>query len=152
MSGQEEVGEPIDILLVEDNPADIRLMREVLKQAKVYNNVHVVPDGVEALAFMRRLPPYENSPTPDLMLLDLNLPRKNGMDVLREVKSDPALRRTPVIMLTSSHAEEDMLHAYDLHANCFITKPVDLDHFIQIIRQFEQFWLTIVTLPGSFTR
>ena len=137
----------IEILLVEDNPADVRLTREVLKDSKIRNNLSVVPDGVEAMAFLRKDGKYGNSFRPDLILLDLNMPRKDGREVLAEVKSDPDLRRIPVVILTSSKAEEDIMKVYDYHANCYINKPVDLDDFINIVKVIEGFWLTIVELP-----
>jgi chemotaxis family two-component system response regulator Rcp1 len=138
---------PVEILLVEDNPGDVRLTREALKEGKVCNNLNVVDDGVKALAYLRREPPYEGSVRPDLVLLDLNLPRKDGREVLGEIKSDPSLRSLPVVVLTSSGAEQDILKAYDLHANCYVSKPVDLDQFITVVRSIEDFWFTIVKLP-----
>ena len=138
---------PVDILLVEDNPADVRLTEEALKDAKVSNNLAVVGDGVEAMKFLQHQTPYVDSPRPDLILLDLNLPRKDGREVLAELKNDEELRRIPVVILTTSQAEEDILKTYDLHANCYITKPVDLDQFIKVVRSIENFWLTVVKLP-----
>jgi CheY-like chemotaxis protein len=138
---------PIEVLLVEDNPGDVRLTREALKEGKVHNNLHVAPDGVEALAFLRREGKYADAVRPDLILLDLNLPRKSGREVLEEVKGDPALRNIPVVILTSSQAEQDIARAYDLHANCYITKPVDLDQFITVVKSIEDFWFTVVKLP-----
>jgi CheY-like chemotaxis protein len=138
---------PIEVLLVEDNPGDVRLTREALKEGKVHNNLHVAPDGVEALAFLRREGKYADAVRPDLILLDLNLPRKGGREVLEEVKGDPALRHIPVVILTSSQAEQDIARAYDLHANCYITKPVDLDQFITVVKSIEDFWFTVVKLP-----
>ena len=138
---------PVEILLVEDNEGDIRLTREALKEGRIINNVGVARDGVEALAYLRRESGFENAPRPQLILLDLNLPRKDGREVLAEIKSDPALRRIPVIVLTTSNAEQDIVRAYDAHANCFINKPVDLDQFLTVIRSIEDCWLTIVTLP-----
>jgi two-component system, chemotaxis family, response regulator Rcp1 len=140
---------PIDILLVEDNPGDVRLTVEALREGKVHNNLHVVGDGVDALAFLHREGQYADAPTPDLILLDLNLPRKDGREVLAEIKADPQLRRIPVVVLTTSNAEQDVLRSYDLHANCYITKPVDLDQFINVVRTIEEFWLAVVTLPTS---
>ena len=137
------------ILLIEDNPGDVRLTQEALKDAKVRNKLHVVRDGVEALAFLRREGKYAGAPHPDLILLDLNLPRKNGREVLAEIKKDPNLRRIPVVILTVSQAEEDVLKTYDLHANCYITKPVDLDQFMTVVQSIEDFWLTIVRLPPN---
>lgn len=140
-------GTPVEILLVEDNPGDVRLTREALKEAKVRNNLHVVDDGVKALEFLRRENEYEDAVRPDLILLDLNLPRKGGREVLEEIKKDPNLLQIPVVVLTSSQAEQDIAQAYELHANCFVTKPVDLDQFITVVRSLEDFWLTIVRLP-----
>lgn len=137
----------IEILLVEDNPGDLRLTREALKDAKVANTLHVVEDGVLALDFLHRRPPFSEVPRPDLILLDLNLPRKNGREVLAEIKADERFRAIPVVILTTSQAEEDILRAYNLHANCYITKPVDFTQFTTIVRTIEDFWLTIVTLP-----
>jgi CheY-like chemotaxis protein len=138
---------PIEILLVEDNPGDVRLTREALAEAKVRNNLAVANDGVEALAYLRREAPHEGATRPDLVLLDLNLPRKDGREVLAEIKADPNLRRLPVVVLTTSTAEQDILESYNLYANCFITKPVDLDQFLGIVTSIEDFWLTIVKLP-----
>jgi two-component system, chemotaxis family, response regulator Rcp1 len=136
----------IEILLVEDNDGDVRLTQEALKEGRVANNLSVARDGIEALAFLRRAPGYERAPRPGLILLDLNLPRKDGREVLAEIKSDPGLRRIPVVVLTTSKAEQDVFGAYDAHANCFINKPVDLDQFLSAIRVIEDFWLTVVTL------
>ena len=138
---------PVEVLLVEDNPGDVRLTREALKEGKIRNNLHVAKDGVEALAFLRREGEHADAPRPDVILLDLNLPRKDGREVLAEVKGDPALRQIPVVILTSSQAEEDICRAYDLHANCYISKPVDLDQFIRVVRSIEDFWFTVVKLP-----
>ena len=138
---------PAEILLVEDNPADVRLTREALLEGKVRNNLSVAADGVEALAFLRREGSYAGAVVPDLILLDLNLPRKDGREVLEEIKADPSLRHIPVVVLTSSQAEQDILRAYDLHANCYVTKPVDLDQFIHVVQSIEDFWFTIVKLP-----
>jgi len=143
------VGGEVEILLVEDNPGDVRLTVEALKEGKVHNRMSVAQDGVEALAFLRREGKHASSPRPDLILLDLNLPRKDGREVLAEIKADPSLRRIPVVILTTSRAEEDILKTYDLHANCYITKPVDLDQFLSVIRSIEDFWLTIVKLPPN---
>jgi two-component system, chemotaxis family, response regulator Rcp1 len=137
----------IEILLVEDNPGDVRLTKEALKEGKILNNLSVVPDGVEALAFLRRENPYENAPRPELILLDLNLPKKDGREVLAEIKEDPSLKMIPVVVLTSSAAEQDIVKSYNLHANCYITKPVDLDQFIEVVQSVEHFWLAIVKLP-----
>jgi len=140
---------PIEILLVEDNPGDVRLTREALKDAKVANTLHVVEDGVAALDFLHGRTPYAEMPRPDLILLDLNLPRKNGREVLAEIKSHDTLKTIPVVILTTSQAEEDVLRAYHLHANCYITKPVDFIQFTTIVRTIEDFWLTVVTLPPN---
>ena len=138
---------PIEVLLVEDNPGDVRLTREALKDGKVSNNLSVMQDGVEALRFLRREGPYADAPRPDVVLLDLNLPKKDGRQVLQEMKADPALRTIPVVILTSSDAERDIADAYELQANCYITKPVDLDQFITVVRSIEDFWFSIVKLP-----
>jgi CheY-like chemotaxis protein len=143
----ENLGKPIEILLVEDNPGDARLALESLKESKVRNTLHWVRNGVEAMAFMRRQGRYTNEQRPDLVLLDLNMPKMDGRKVLAEVKSDSDLKRIPIVILTISKAEEDILKAYNLHANCFITKPLDLDQFFKVIRSIEDFWLTIVRLP-----
>lgn len=140
-------GRPIEILLVEDSAGDVRLTQESLKESKVHNNLNVVPDGVEALAYLRGQGSYVEMPRPDLILLDLNLPKKDGREVLSEIKADPELKRIPVVILTTSRAEEDILKTYNLHANCYITKPVNLDQFIKVVRAIEDFWLTIVKLP-----
>jgi chemotaxis family two-component system response regulator Rcp1 len=139
----------VEILLVEDNPADARLTREVFEGGRLTTHLNVVSDGEEALAFLRREAPYTESPRPKLVLLDLNLPRKDGREVLQELKSDPALARIPVIVLTTSAAEADILHSYDLQANCFITKPLDLDEFFDVVRAIEDFWLTTARLPSN---
>jgi chemotaxis family two-component system response regulator Rcp1 len=139
--------EAIEILLVEDNPGDIRLTQEALKDSKVFNTLHVVRDGVEAMAFLFREPPYEDAPRPDIILLDLNLPRMDGRGVLEEIKKDGDLRRIPVVILTTSEADEDIIRTYDLHANCYITKPVDLNRFVTIVKTIESFWFQIVKLP-----
>ncbi|MEW6305104.1 MAG: response regulator [Verrucomicrobiota bacterium] len=140
-------GRPIEILLVEDNPGDVRLTIESLKESKVRNNLNVVPDGVEALAFLRGQGAHKDAPRPDIILLDLNLPKKDGREVLGEIKRDPDLKRIPVVIITTSKAEEDILRTYDLHANCYITKPVNLDQFMQVVKAIEDFWLMIVKLP-----
>ena len=137
----------IKILLVEDNPGDARLAKEALKDAKVRNNLHWVEDGVEAIAFLRREGKYTDAPRPDVILLDLNLPKKDGREVLAEVKEDGDLKRIPVVILTVSDAEEDIIKTYNLHANCYIRKPLDLDRFIEVVKSIEEFWLTIVRLP-----
>jgi len=139
--------QPIDILLVEDNPADVRLTQEALKEEKILNQLHVVGDGVEAMAFLRKEGRYAKAPRPDLILLDLNLPKKDGREVLKEVKSDPTLKTIPVVVLTISKAEEDIFKAYNLHANCYITKPVDLSQFLKVAKSVQDFWLTMVKLP-----
>jgi len=140
-------GRPVEILLVEDNPADIRLTREAIKEFKIHNTLHVITNGVEALAFLRREGGYADAARPDLVLLDLNLPKKNGLDVLKEIKTDEALQHIPVVILTASKADQDVLDAYYLHANCYITKPVGLAQFEKIVRSIEEFWFTIVALP-----
>lgn len=140
--------QPIEILLVEDNPGDVRLTEEALKEGKVINRLSVVGDGVEAMAYLRKEGGYAEAVTPDLILLDLNLPRKDGREVLRDVKSDPALRKIPIVVLTTSKDERDILKSYDLHANCYITKPVDFEQFISVVRAIENFWLTVVKLPN----
>ena len=139
----------VEILLVEDNPGDVLLTREALKEGKVLNNLHVAHDGEEALKFLHKEDPYQDVPTPDIVLLDLNLPKVNGREVLAEVKSDPVLRRIPVVVLTTSQAEEDIIRSYDLHANCYIAKPLDLDQFITVIKTVEDFWVSIVKLPNK---
>ncbi len=138
---------PIEILLIEDNPGDARLAREALRDARVRNNLHWVPDGVEALGFLRREAKYSSAPRPDLILLDLNLPRKDGREVLTEIKADEKFRRIPVVILTTSQAHDDIQQAYHLNANCYIAKPVDFDQFTRIMKTIEDFWLTIVKLP-----
>jgi chemotaxis family two-component system response regulator Rcp1 len=137
----------VDILLVEDNPGDVRLTKEALRDAKVLNKIFVAKDGVEAMEFLRKEGAFTDRHTPDLILLDLNLPRKDGREVLAEIKEDPKLKHIPVVILTSSKADEDILKAYNLHANCYITKPVDLNGFVEIMHSMEEFWFTIVKLP-----
>lgn len=139
--------EDIEILLVEDNPGDIRLTKEALKDSKVNNRLNVVQDGVEAMTFLRRQGQYTNAPRPDIILLDLNLPRKDGRAVLEEIKEDTELRRIPVVILTTSDDDHDILRSYDLHANCYITKPLDLKQFVTIVKTIENFWFQIVKLP-----
>lgn len=139
----------IEILLVEDSPGDVRLTMEALKEAKVLNRVSVVPDGVEAMAFLRREGSHTAAPRPDLVLLDLNLPRKDGREVLAEIKAHKDLKRIPVVVLTTSRAEADIGQAYDLHANCYITKPVDFKQFLDVVESIEDFWLTVVKLPRN---
>lgn len=149
MSSMENDTRSIEILLVEDNPGDARLTIEAMREAKMRNRMHVVEDGVEAMEFLRRQGRFGEAPRPDLILLDLNLPRKDGREVLAEVKSDPDFKRIPVVVLTTSRAEEDVLRAYDLHANCYVTKPVDLAQFMKIVSQIDDFWVKVVTLPGK---
>ena len=139
--------EVFEILLVEDNPGDARLAQEALKEGRMTSRLKVVVDGVEAMAYLRREGQYVGSPRPNLVLLDLNLPRKDGRQVLAEMKADADLRRIPVVVLTTSQAEQDILRSYDLHANCYITKPVDLDRFISVVRSIEEYWCSVVTLP-----
>ena len=139
----------IEILLVEDNPGDARLTLEAFKEGRVLNNLTVMKDGVEALAYLRRQGPYANAKQPDLILLDLNLPRKDGREVLSEIKADERLMKIPVIVLTTSAAEEDIARAYSRHANCYITKPVDLDQFLRVAQSIETFWLSLVKLPSN---
>jgi CheY-like chemotaxis protein len=137
----------ICILMVEDNPTDVMITREALEHAKVLNSLHVVEDGIEALDFLHRRGKYAKSPEPDLILLDLNMPRKNGQEVLAEIKADKRLKHIPVVVLTTSKAEEDVLKAYGLHANCYVIKPVDFDVFAEVVRSIQQFWFSVVTLP-----
>lgn len=139
--------EPVQILLVEDSPADIELTTEALAEARVANDLHVVTDGDAALAYLRREPPYTDEPRPDLVLLDLNLPGKDGRDVLAEAKADPGLASIPIVVLTTSGAEADILRSYELHANSYITKPVRFDDFLRTVQSLEDFWLTVVKLP-----
>jgi CheY-like chemotaxis protein len=143
----EASGRPIEILLVEDDPGDVRLTLEALRDGKVRNNLHVAKDGVEAMAFLRHEGQYASAIRPDLVLLDLNLPRKDGREVLAEIKADLELKTIPVVVLTTSTSEQDVLRSYQLQANCYISKPVDLEQFITVVRSIEDFWLTIVTLP-----
>jgi CheY-like chemotaxis protein len=139
----------IEILMVEDNPGDVRLTREALKGGKIWNQLHVVEDGVAALDFLHRNPPHQGAPRPDLILLDLNLPKKDGREVLAAIKADPSLKLIPVVILTTSQAEEDVIKAYALNANCYVTKPVDFLQFTRIVQAIESFWLTVVTLPPT---
>lgn len=139
--------EPVEILLVEDNLGDARLAAEALKENKVRNNLHHAVDGVEAMAFLQRRGDYATAPRPDLVLLDLNLPRKDGREVLAEIKEDPELRLVPIVVLTTSEAEMDLVKTYDLHANAYIVKPIDLDRFIEVVQAIENFWFSIVKLP-----
>jgi two-component system, chemotaxis family, response regulator Rcp1 len=145
----QEIGKPIEILLVEDNPGDARLAQEALKEAKVKNHIFWVKDGVEAMSYLHNEGRFADALKPDLILLDLNLPKKDGREVLAEIKEDLELRRIPVVILTVSKAEEDILKTYNLHANCYITKPVDLGQFMKVVKSIEDFWLTIVKLPPN---
>lgn len=138
---------PIDILLAEDNPGDVRLTQEAFKDSKFLNNLFVTNDGLETMAFLRKEGKYNKMVTPDLILLDLNMPKMDGREVLTQLKSDPKLKHIPVIILTTSDAEADVINSYKLHANCFITKPVDLDKFLAVVKQIENFWVTVVKLP-----
>ncbi len=140
-------GKTVDLLLIEDNPGDVRLTREALEEAKVRNNLYVVEDGVEATAFLHKEGKYADAPRPDLILLDLNLPKKNGRELLAEIKQDPDLKCIPVVILTSSSSEEDIIRSYNLHANCYITKPVNLERFLDVVKSIDNFWLSVVTLP-----
>ena len=142
----EEMGKPVEILLVEDNPGDVRLTQEVFKESKIRNQLHVVKDGVEAMDFLRQ-GTGANGVRPDLILLDLNLPKKDGREVLAEIKADDNLKRIPVVVLTISKAEEDILRSYSLHANCYLTKPIEFEQFFNLVKYIEEFWLTIVKLP-----
>lgn len=144
-----KTGKPIEILLVEDNPGDVRLTKEALKDGKILNNLHVATDGVEAISFLLQEGNYSDAVRPDLILLDLNLPKKDGREVLAEIKSQEELKRIPVVILTTSSAEEDIIKSYGCHANCYITKPVDLDQFIKVVKSIEDFWMNIVKLPSK---
>lgn len=146
---QSSLGEPIDILLVEDSNADARLAQEALRSSKIRNVLHRVADGEEAMAFLHREGRYADAPRPGLILLDLNLPKKDGREVLAEIKGDENLKRIPVVILTISSDEEDVLKTYNLHANCYITKPIDLSQFVKMVKSIEDFWLTIVKLPNG---
>jgi two-component system response regulator len=141
-------GMPIDILLVEDDQADVELTREALKDSKLNINIHVVRDGVDALSFLRKQPPYEKAPRPDLILLDINMPRKNGRETLQEVREDEHLRSIPVVVLTSSNSDDDIIKSYEIGANCYITKPVGFEQFVKVVKTIEKFWFTIVKLPS----
>jgi chemotaxis family two-component system response regulator Rcp1 len=142
-------GRPVEILLVEDNPGDVRLTKEALKEGNLLNKLSVVGDGMEALAFLRREGKFADSARPDMILLDLNLPKKSGLEVLADVKADENLRRTPVVVLTTSQAEQDIVKSYNLYANCYISKPVDLGEFMNVVKSIEEFWLRIAKLPGE---
>jgi CheY-like chemotaxis protein len=144
-----EAVRPIEVLLVEDDEGDVLMTREALDEGKVFNRLNVVGDGVEAIAYLRREKPYEEVTRPDLVLLDLNLPKRDGLQVLEDVKADPDLRRIPIVVLTTSEAEEDVLRSYDLHANAYVTKPVDFDRFVEVIRQIDDFFISVVRLPTS---
>jgi len=139
--------QPAEILLVEDNPGDVRLVQEALRESKIVNQLHAVSDGKEALAFLRKQGRYANATRPDLILLDLNLPRMDGREVLSEIKADLELLRIPVVIVTSSKAEEDIVKSYNQHANCYITKPMDLEKFVEVVKAIQNFWISIVTLP-----
>lgn len=143
------IGKPIEVLLVEDNPGDVRLTQEAFKEGRVQNQLNVVEDGEKALSYLRQEGEYADMHRPDLILLDLNMPKKDGRQVLKEIKEDDNLKRIPVVILTTSEAEEDILRTYDYHANCFITKPVDLHQFLNVVKFIEDFWLTIVKLPAN---
>ncbi len=140
---------PIDILVVEDNPGDARLIKEVLNEQKIFNSLFIVNDGVEAMNFLLKKGKYKDSPRPDLVILDLNLPRKDGREVLADIKANDDLKRIPVVIMTISQAEADILKSYNLHANCYITKPIDLDQFVKVIKSIEDFWFSIVKLPSK---
>ena len=144
-----EAVRPIEVLLVEDDEGDVLMTREALDEGKVFNRLSVVGDGVEAVSYLRRSGQYADAVRPDLVLLDLNLPKRDGRQVLEEVKSDPDLRRIPIVVLTTSEAEEDVLRSYDLHANAYVTKPVDFERFVEVIRQIDEFFISVVRLPGS---
>jgi chemotaxis family two-component system response regulator Rcp1 len=139
----------IDILLVEDNPGDVQLTMEALEESKLKNNLFIAYDGEEAMQFLRKEGKFSDSPKPDLIILDLNLPKKDGREVLKEIKEDENLRRIPVVVLTTSEAEEDVMKMYDLHANCYITKPLGIDKFIEVVKSIENFWMSIVILPNG---
>ena len=140
---------PIELLLVEDDPGDVLMTTEALEESKLLTSLHVVRDGEDAVAFLRQEGTHADAPRPDLILLDLNLPRLDGREVLAEIKADPDLRRIPVVVLTTSSAEEDVLRSYDLHANAYVTKPVDFDRFVEVFRQIDDFWISVVRLPGA---
>lgn len=140
-------GDPIEILLAEDNPGDVRLTEKALDHGNIINNLHVVKNGVEALQFLRQEGEFSDKPRPDLVLLDLNMPKKDGREVMEEMKGDPSLRRIPVVVLTSSEAEEDVVRSYELNANAYLTKPVDFDGFVDIVKRIEDFWFSVVKMP-----
>jgi two-component system, chemotaxis family, response regulator Rcp1 len=142
-----KISNPVDILLIEDNSGDARLITEVLNENKIYSSLHVVNDGVEAMDFLRRNGRYIDAPKPDLIILDLNLPKKDGREVLAEIKADNEFKSIPVVIMTISQSEEDILKSYNLHANCYVTKPIDLDQFIKVVKSIEDFWFSIVRLP-----
>ncbi len=137
----------VEILLIEDNPGDVRLTIEALKESKIMNNMHVADDGIEAMSFLKKEGIYKDKPRPDLIILDLNLPRKDGREVLGEIKSEDSLKQIPIVILTTSEAEEDIIKSYELHANCYITKPVDMEQFIKVVKSVGDFWFSIVMLP-----
>jgi len=149
MIGKSKISRPLDILLIEDNPADVRLTQEAFRDARVQNRLHVVGDGVEAMAFLRRQGVFNSISCPDLIILDLNLPRKDGREVLAEIKCDPSLSMIPIVIMTVSKDERDIVESYRLHANCYIRKPVRFREFIEIVKSIEDFWFTIVTLPPN---
>lgn len=146
---EHRAAEPVDILLVEDNPGDVRLTQEAFTEARINNDLHVVNDGESALAFVEQRGEYADAPRPDLVLLDLNLPKVDGLDVLERIKGDEVLRRIPVVVLTSSDAEEDVVRSYEQHTNAYLTKPIDPEEFVEVIQSFETFWLTLVQLPPN---
>ncbi len=146
---EEHAGHPIQILLVEDNPGDVRLTKEALKEAKVRNILHVAMDGEEAIAFLKREGKHAGAVRPDVIMLDLNLPKKTGLEVLKDIKADETLKRIPVVVVTTSSAEQDIVKSYNLHANCYVTKPVDLGQFLEVVKAIDSFWLTIVKLPPN---
>jgi len=139
----------VEILLIEDNPGDVRLTIEALKESKILNNLHVAVDGIEAMSYLNREGKFKDEPRPDLIILDLNLPKKDGREVLEEIKEDESLKKIPVVILTTSEAEQDIIKSYELHANCYITKPVNMDQFIKVVKSIGDFWFSIVILPPS---
>jgi len=144
----DQMNRPVKILLIEDNEADVRLTKEGIKEAKMLNDLYVVNDGIKAMDFLNHKGEFEDMPVPDLILLDLNLPKKDGREVLEEIKKDPELKQIPVVILTTSEAEQDILKSYKLHANCYVTKPIGINQFVDVIKAIEGFWLTIVKLPN----